>query len=243
MKISKNVIMGFLVLFLVIILTNIITPFFGAWNFYLGIALVLFIVAAVWLYLRKSNPEAAKYTLLVTYGVLLAIMLVFVVLFTVSFLSNSTKTYSYDIGGMIDTNNSSLYPADRVSNSSIQNITHITYRNLTSFIVYFKAPAEYTEGKVNVSLSILENLPFGSMIYIRAKNSSTWTYVEELAYVSLGKTNTTTWKTVSVSFNTIELLAEDGQFNFAISSPHLLNAQTKRNYISLDAVSVSEFEN
>ncbi|VVB79378.1 Uncharacterised protein [uncultured archaeon] len=243
MRISKTFIKIFLTLFLVILISNITTLIFGGWNFYLGGVLLLFIIASVWMFLRKTNPEAAKYTLLITGGILVAILLVFAVFFTLSFFSSSTKTYSYDIGGKIDTNNSYIYPLDRLSNSSVQNTTNITYRNITSYLVYFTVPAEYSTGKVNVSFSVFENLPYGSMISIRGKNSTNWSYIDKLGYVSLGTRNVSVWKTVSVSFNASELFVENNVYAFAIESSQLMDAKTKLNYVSLDWINVSESKN
>jgi hypothetical protein len=240
MIISKNLIKAFLVLFLLVILANAITPFFGVWNFYLGGLLILFVIVATWLLLRKSNPVAAKYLLLVVGGVIVAILLVFAVFFTVSIFSNSTKVHSYDIGGETDNQSPYLYPIDRLSNSSVQDITSITYRNITSFLVYFKVPAEYKTGNLTISLSLLENLPFGSVINLRGKNSTDWNYTSQLAYVSLGKKNLSSWKTATVQFNASDLIIENNTFTFAIESSHLSKALTKTNYVSLDKIEVSE---
>lgn len=240
MKISKNIIKAFLILFLLVILANTITPFFGAWNFYIGGLLVLCIAVSAWLFLRKSNPTAAKYALLLTGGIVVAAILVFAVFFTISLLSNSTKTYLYDIGGEADKNNSYLYPLDRISNSTVQNSTNITYRNITSYLVYFKVPADYSAGQVNISFSLLDNLPYSSIVSIRGKNSANWSYIEQFAHISIGRGNSSSWRTVNVQFNASDLIIEDNQFIFAIDSPHLLDARTKRNYVSIDWINVSE---
>jgi hypothetical protein len=237
MRFSRNLIKTFLVLFLLVVLANIIAPFFHAWNFYLGGTLLIFVIISAVLYLRKTNPKVAKYTLITSGSILLALLLVGLVFVTVNFFYNNQVSYKFDIGGPQDMNKSYLYPSERVSQADANN----SYRNITSRLVYLDVPAKYDSGIINFSFSIQENLPFGSTILVRAKNSSDWNFTEQLVYVSINNIpNYSSWKTVSVQFNASDLFISNQTFTFCIDAPHLSEAKTRKDYFAIDWINVVE---
>jgi len=216
-------------MFLVVVLANIFLPFFIGYNVYVVSFLMFFLVALFFIMYRRKDSLKVK----LIKGLILVvpfIFLGFVVYF--SFDHVSEANYFYDIGGVEDFKSPYLYPSDRVSLLK----EGVGSRNITSSPIYFDVPAEYSKGKVNITLLVRGNFPKNSTILIAGKSPSL-DYVNQVMYVS-NLSNSSLWRLISAEFNLSDLSSEN--LTFSIKIPHLEDYRSKNNVISIDWINITE---
>jgi hypothetical protein len=234
MRINRNLAIGFLVLFALVALANLIVPFFLGFNVYVVSLLMIFLVALFAILYRTNDSLKAK----LLKGLILVIPIIFFgfVIYS-NFNTASEVNYFYDLGGIQEFKSPVLFPSERVS-SLKENVSH---RNLTAPMVYFNVPAEYSKGNITIAINIKDNLPRNDSLIIGAKASSYEEYITQVAYTaSINRTNVSNWQIVSAEFNTSDLFVEDGEYTFYINAPHLGLSSKKNSYVSIDWINVTE---
>jgi len=151
-------------------------------------------------------------------GIILVLaVLVFLVYFF--FFMPKTLTYSYDIGSKDDVKQQYLYPLERVSYE--ENLSNITYRNITAALVYFDVPMKDGFSDINITIKFQDMLRNNSTISLGVKNSSSWVYDYQVLYNRTSYANFSDWITVSKNFGVDELYIKDNKANFVINTPIL----------------------
>jgi hypothetical protein len=87
MRISRNCVKIFLIVFLIIIFANIVSILFDSWSYWIGITLALFVLFFLFLVLRKMRSYGFK---LFSWGILLIIIIVSLYLYFLPFGYNNT---------------------------------------------------------------------------------------------------------------------------------------------------------
>ncbi len=100
----------------------------------------------------------------------IAIFLIVLFILYKNFISAEQFNYFYDIGSKGE---SYLSPSYRVSEAA--NFEEITYRNLTSGLVYFNVPIPRGAEKINVSVRFKDNFS-ESLLILGAKDQEDWHY-------------------------------------------------------------------
>lgn len=233
MRVNRNLAIAFLLAFLVVILGNIILPLFLGYNVYVISVLMIFLVALFVIIYRKNDSLKVK---MIKSVVLLVPIIFFACIAYYSFDHISEANYFYDIGGLSDFKSPYLYPLDRVSSLK----EGVGSRNITSSVVYFDVPANYSEGNVSISISFRGHFPRNSSLLIGGKTSPI-EYMNKVVYVSsLNYSNASEWKVASADFNVSDLLIDEGILTFLISIPHLEQHISKNNIISVDWINITE---
>src|SRR3989344_5319348 len=111
--------------------------------------------------------------------VLIPLIIISYLLYT-NFLASQEFTYYYDIGSKEDASKSYLVPLNRVSEPI--NTDGITYRNLTSQLVYFNVPIAKGSESIIVETKFQDNFPEKQKFMIGAKDQEDWHYSYNLIY-------------------------------------------------------------
>ncbi len=111
--------------------------------------------------------------------VLIPLIIISYLLYT-NFLASQEFTYYYNIGSKEDASKSYLVPLNRVSEPI--NTDGITYRNLTSQLVYFNVPIAKGSESIIVETKFQDNFPEKQKFMIGAKDQEDWHYSYNLIY-------------------------------------------------------------
>lgn len=232
MKISKTFIKIYLVLFLLVILANIILPFVGLWNVSYLAALSCFVLFIFFLVYRKKDNGTVKFF---KFLILLIPLIILGFIFYQNFVASQDFHYNYDVGGSIDAKKPYLTPLVRMSN--IDNIT--SSRNITSALVYFDVPIPARSNTINISITVLNTLPYNYTLKIGAKNGSEWNYSNQIVFQNTNKSLRGKWVTVNATFNMSNLYLKNNKLNVLITLPHFYNENFKNYTIPIDYINIT----
>jgi len=243
MKVSKNFVKVFLSLFLLVIIVNLIAVLADFYSVWMGYTLLVFFVAFWFLSFRKNLKAKEDNSNLVFMAELVFAMIVVIAVVYLLYIHiglNPGHSSFYDIGSSQDANNSYLSPFYRVS--GISNQGNITYRNITSSLVYFNVSA-YSGEKINISIKLLDNFPNNTKMNIGIKDWLNGSYSNQVMFNSNSYTinETGKWIVVSANFSIESSNLVNGTANMLISIPHLAGDQTKtnKNVIPIDWINIS----
>lgn len=128
-------------------------------------------------YKKQQHPIAVK--IIKILFILIAVGLI-AYIFVNNYLLSHEFIYYYDIGSPNDASKNYLTPLERVSEPI--NTDGITYRNLTSQLVYFNVPIAKGSEKILVETKFQDNFPEKQKFMIGAKDQEYWHYSSNLIY-------------------------------------------------------------
>jgi len=233
MEVSRTFVKWFLATFLLVILANIITPFFGVGSiYYLGILMLYFIFLFFLIYRKQDNGLIKFFKLLV----LLVPVIILGYVFYANFVASHDFNYFYDIGGVKDANRAYLGPLNRVSD--IDNET--SSRNITSGLVYFDVNIPRDSANISVQIRVLDNFPKKGTLLIGGKNDTAWSYYSRTVFDQKINNNTSSkWIVLNTSFNLKDLYIQNGKLNMLIWVKHLGQNATQNHTIPIDWINLT----
>ncbi|MDP2940113.1 MAG: hypothetical protein Q8O13_08560 [Candidatus Omnitrophota bacterium] len=119
-------------------------------------------------------------------AMLIPVLLILYIFYSNLIISHDFRFF-YDIGSLRESagNAVALSPLNRISDAA--NESGITYRNLTSSLVYFDVPIPRGADSVQIEARIKPNFPATASMLIGAKNGPEWNYSYKKAYNTLLK--------------------------------------------------------
>ena len=123
-----------------------------------------------------KRKEPTKETVIKFLLILIPLIVLQYVIYS-NFFASHDFSYFYDIGSEKD---NFLSPTQRVSSSGTEN--SVTYRNLTSNLVYFNVPVTKGSESINILIKFKDNFPESGNLIIGAKNQTEWNYKSYTAY-------------------------------------------------------------
>ncbi len=191
----------------------------------------------------KKKPTIKKILAIKIIIIILAISIIGFVIYS-NFIASHEFIYEYDIGGNDDATKNYLGPSYRISDVIIEtNISQdITYRNLTSQLVYFDVPIARGAQDLQIDVHFKDNFPYKSKMIIGARNGSEWNYIWKDVYIQENNPNQI-WETKSINFSVDEdnLYLRDGKLSVVFNNYHLHPDRniTNSNYIPIDWIKVT----
>jgi len=126
--------------------------------------------------LLKEKLKEPFYIKIIKLLIILIPVLMILYILSLNFIINQAFLETYDIGSEKDY----LSPADRVSDKGIEG--DITYKNLTSQLVYFNVPVIRGADYIIYEIKFKDEFPDDGRMLLGAKNKEEWSYANELIY-------------------------------------------------------------
>ena len=195
----------------------------------------------------SNNPGTEKKE--TSYSIFIAKIIIIIIAFSIigfviysNYIASHEFVYFYEIGGNDDITKNYLGPNYRVSEVFQDENNSLTYRDLTSQLVYFDVPIARGSKDLLVEVKFKDDYPLNSKMIMGARNGNEWNYVWKDVYVKKDD-SLSQWKNQSVSFylNDDKLYLRDGKLSLVFNNYHLHpdRNQTNTNYISIDWIRVT----
>lgn len=143
--------------------------------------------------------------------------------------------YNYDIGSPQD---KYLTPIERISAPAELQEESITYRNLTSGLVYFEVPIARFASTVTVKARFQNNFPQGSTFSIGAKDKEEWHYRWQKIFTS-DSSSKGKWVVAETTFNISDTYIKNNRLSLVFNTPHLSKANYTNYTIPVDWISIN----
>lgn len=131
-------------------------------------------------FVKKEEKEYPRLFKVLHFLILLIPVVILGYLIYVNFVPSQEFNYFYDVGSDLDTGKPYLSPLNRISDVFIAD--NITFRNLTSQLVYFSVPIPRGSDSVDVQLRFSNNFPEASSLLLGGQNKLEWSYLSKAVY-------------------------------------------------------------